>query len=280
MIDESSSRMLAENLPKFERPPVVETVLGVQFELFPNFCSAHLGAFWQALGADWSDVNDAPALEPQFEEFDKATAWQIAGLKLKLSREFNNRLQIRNRTNDGMIQVQNGRLHYNWLGHGGEAYPAFDQVRPEFERVLGMFQQFLAERAIGVLKPNQWEVTYVNHIPRGTVWQEPQDWIGLFPSLTPLPARIPAVRLESFGGEWHYEIEPRQGRLHVNVSHGWRKKPVEQEMIVLTLTARGPLGRKDLDAGLHLGHETIVRAFRDLTSEKAHKYWGLIHDET
>ena len=34
-------------LPDYERPPVVETVLGVQFDSLPKFTNAHLGTFWE-----------------------------------------------------------------------------------------------------------------------------------------------------------------------------------------------------------------------------------------
>jgi hypothetical protein len=36
----------------YENPPVVKTVLGVQFEPLATFSNAHLGAFWKRLDAD------------------------------------------------------------------------------------------------------------------------------------------------------------------------------------------------------------------------------------
>lgn len=275
-------QMSSHNLPKFKNPPVVETVLGVQFDPLPKFCNAHLGAFWQSLGSDWPNVSDVPSLDPQFERFGEGKTWQAAGFQLRLSQELNTRLQIRNRSNDRMIQVQDGRLHYNWLGLDDGEYPTYEKVKPEFDWVLGVFQQFVAGESLGELLPNQWEVTYVNHIPKGTVWNEPHDWMGLLQSFAGLPAKKRSIRLESFGGEWHYEIQPQRGRLHVNLAHGLRKKPVEQQVLVLNLTARGPVKHRDqpgptLDEGLCIGHETIVRAFKDLTSDKAHEYWELIN---
>lgn len=56
------------------------------------------------------------------------------------------------------------------------------------------------------------------------------------------------------------------------------------EILRLMLTARGPItqdeSREDsqLGAGLDLGRERIVRAFFELTSEEAHKYWGVHND--
>jgi uncharacterized protein (TIGR04255 family) len=276
---------VSKGLPKYKNPPVVETVLGVQFEPLSKCGNAHLGAFWKKLGGDWPNVNDAPCLDPQFEQFSEEKSWLPAGFQLKVSQDTNTRLQIRNGTNDRMIQVQNGRLLYNWLGHEGKPYPNFEEVEGEFNRALDAFGQFMTAEEIGELRPNQWEVTYVNHIPVGTVWNDPCDWVDLFPSLAALPSKTSSVRLESFGGQWHYEIAPKLGRLHVNLAHGWRKTPSEQEMLVLKLTARGPVKEDDLDGvslneGLCIAHKAIVQSFTELTSDKAHQYWGLIHDET
>jgi len=45
------------SLPDYVNPPVVETILGVQFERLPAFKNAHLGAFWKTLDTrEWADV--------------------------------------------------------------------------------------------------------------------------------------------------------------------------------------------------------------------------------
>ena len=37
------------NCPDYEHPPVVETVIGVQFDSLPELRNAHLGAFWKTV---------------------------------------------------------------------------------------------------------------------------------------------------------------------------------------------------------------------------------------
>ena len=278
--------MAQGKLPSFDRPPVIETVLGVQFQPLPELTNAHLGVFWRRLGPDWPNVSDAPPLDPAFEQFDEKRAWGGPILQLKLTQEPAGRLRIRNATEDQMLQVQNGRLHYNWLGKDGGEYPRYkNTIRPGFDKALATLKEFLAEESIGELKLNQWEVTYVNHLLKGTVWNEPADWAGLFPSLAAPSAGTRAARLESFGGHWHYEIEPQRGRLHVELQHGRGASPDAPEMLEMKLTARGPIGAGEdeglnVDQGLNLGHETIVTAFRDLTSPEAHKTWGISNDDT
>ncbi len=93
------------------------------------------------------------------------------------------------------------------------------------------------------------------------------------------------MKLESLACEWHYEIEPQLGRLHAQLSHVHLKSPEKREILRLSLTARGPIassGEKSLSLGegLDLGHEAIVKAFWEMTSERAHEYWGYYNDAT
>jgi hypothetical protein len=266
----------ADDLPSFDRPPVVETVLGVQFRPLEKLRNAHLGAFWKCLGADWPTVIDAPPLEPTYELFGEAAMWVLPRGGLRLTSDPAARLQIRNKTNDAMIQVQNGRFHYNWLGQGCVEYTRYKNIRPQFDQKLRKFEQFLSDEAVGELAPDQWEITYVNHLPKGTVWHGPADWPDLFVGLPGIWARPTVVRLESLGGEWHFEIEPQRGRLHVGIAHTRAAASDGGELLRLVLTARGSAADdRSLDEGLNLGRRAIVMTFKQMTSTAAHRYWGL-----
>jgi hypothetical protein len=152
-------------------------------------------------------------------------------------------------------------------------------VREGFAGALQRFTEFLAQRNLGDFRPGQWEVTYLNHIPQGTVWSTPDDW-RFFRPLAPTPAVEGAIRGESFSGAWHFAIPDQRGRLHVEWQHSRKPEPEKQEIIVLTLTARGPIRQGDdafqaVLAGVDLGRETIVRSFKEFMSDSANKYWGL-----
>jgi uncharacterized protein (TIGR04255 family) len=280
--------MAQVKLPTFRKPPVVETVLGVQFDPLPKFQNAHLGAFWRhllvrAVGAGdsdahrWINVNDAPPIEPAYERFEDERNWGPE-LTLRLTADVACRLQIRNADGSAMVQVQNGRLHYNWIGQAGEQYRRYAIVRPVFDMIYGEFLQFVQSEALGDVRPNQWEVTYVNHIPKGTVWGDPSDWPKLFVGLPGVWAAPSSVQLESVGGSWHFEIPPQRGRLHVDLKHAKTQQTAPQEILRLTLTARGPIGKEGgmkLAEGLDLGRRAIVLTFREITSSQAHAYWKL-----
>ncbi len=265
------------SLPSFDRPPVIETVLGVQFDPLPGLTPAHLGVFWKTCLPDWPTVTDAPFLDPQFETFNVDRAWGRGrqGMHLTLTDKPPFRLQVRNAPNDQMVQVQNGRFHLNWMKRSdADEYPRYSTIRPQFDERLTEFERFIREEHLGELRRNQWEVTYVNHFPKNTVWHEADDWAGLFRGRLPQLGASPGVRLETFDGNWHYEIPPQRGRLHVNLQHGQRAGS-SSEVLIMTLTARGPLANGDLGAGLDLGREAIVVTFKELTSSESHAYWGI-----
>jgi hypothetical protein len=175
-----------------------------------------------------------------------------------------------------MVQVQNGRLHYNWIGRGGQDYRRYRVVRPAFDRIYATFQQFLSHQKLGALQPNQWEVTYVNHIPKGSVWNSPADWAKLFVGLPGVWGEPSEVRLESLGVTWHFEIPERRGRLHIDLKHARLAEQEVKEVLRLTLTARGPVDETTpLSVGLDLGRRVIVLTFRDITCKEAWAYWEL-----
>ncbi len=269
-------------LPDYESPPVIETVLGVQFGRIDGFTNGHLGRFWASLdGEEWPLSEDAPRLQPQQERFDES-AWARIGAHLTVSQDVSSRLQIKNKDRSRMIQLQSDRLHFNWLGESGEEYPRYERVREGFDWACRQFVDFVTQEKAGAFQPNQWEITYVNHIPEGTVWSAPSDWGSFFRLLRPKQADMGFLEQEGFTGDWRFVIPEKRGRLHVEWRQGTKKieGEDEQSIIRLTFTARGPMleGADQFDAvlaGLDLGRDTIVRSFQEFMSAEASKVWGL-----
>jgi uncharacterized protein (TIGR04255 family) len=265
-------------LHSYDKPPVVETVMGIQFEPVPGFTNGHLGLFWAHLGGrnQWPNASDVPPLGQQFERFGDATEWApYDQIRLGVSGIPSSRLQLR--SNDRMLQVQNGRLVYNWIGSEGKEYARYETIRRQFDSLRESFKVFLAEQGLRAMSPNQWEMTYINHLPKSTVWNTVSDWSKVFSFHAIPPTEVNKCRLESVGGNWVYEIEPELGRLHMQLRHG--KDPKGTEILIFNLTARGPIKDAEgvdgnVDAGLNLGHEVIVNTFTELTSHEARSYWG------
>lgn len=258
----------------YKNPPVVETVLSVQFKPLANFGAGQLGSYWKELGADWPDVTDAPSVEPVFEQFDQpAKAWEPAAFGVKVTQQVDVRLQIRNAAKDRMIQVQNGRFIYNWLGDADGKYPSYESVRPEFDEHWDKFREFVISNSDeNTVQPNQWEVIYVNRIPCGSVWDQLSDLPEVFTFLKQPPLGDLELSSKSIGGEWQFEISPQKGALYLKLGMDHRDNIAN---VVMTLLTRGPIGEDtlSLNDGLELGHKTITEAFDRLTSVKAKKSW-------
>ena len=265
----------------YARPPVVETVLGVQFDRLPALSNSHWGVFWKSLDQkEWPNIEDAAPLANQIERFTDAARWG-AGLQIQLTDDPTSRCRIKNRLGDRMIQLQNTRLHLNWLGELGGEYPRYETMRTEFEQNYRRFSDFVVAENVGSLKPNQWEISYVNHIPKGTVWQTVSDW-NFFKLMGSCNAAS-IVSPENFQGAWRFVIPENRGRLHVEWQHAKKSPTDAAEFIRLVFTARGPVSHGEdtiasIVHGLNLGREVIVTSFRDFAKDEANEYWGLKHD--
>ena len=262
---------MPELLPKFANPPVVETVLSSQFDRLPAYRIAHAGSFWQTYLDEWKDINEAARLQDTFERFGEDRQWGYPGIRFFSSPEI--RTQIVSPDNTRMVQVQDSRFVYNWK-RVQVAYPSFETICREFDEHYNEFKDFVGRSGIGAVAENQWEVSYINHLPKGELWNSAGEWPRIFPWLT-----FPSVahsKPDYLQGEWSSVIGENLGRLHTNLAFG-RTALTGPESIILTLTARGGVSStlsKTVADGLSLGREVIVRSFAEMTSDWAHARWG------
>src|SRR4051812_26322819 len=101
---------MQSHLHSYDKPPVVETVMGIQFEPVPGFTNGHLGLFWARLGGrkGWPTAKDVPPLVQEFERFGDEQEWApLETIKFGLSGVPTSRLQLRNSSGDRMLQIQN-----------------------------------------------------------------------------------------------------------------------------------------------------------------------------
>jgi uncharacterized protein (TIGR04255 family) len=262
-------------LLKHKNPPVIETVLGVQFAALPGWTTAHPGWFWKRyLDEQWSQAADAQPLMDQFELFGDERKWQPAPSIQFLSTPLT-RLQITNTTGDRMVQIQPTRFIYNWQKRDS-VYPSYGRLRSEFDALFATFNRFVVDAKVGDLIPNQWELTYVDHVPRGQLWDSPADWHKVFPGLLTDKASLGGCPLEYLGGERHYAIEASRGRIHVLLQSG--RSADNSEILSVQTTARGPIRPETgwgLEDGLEMGHAAVSAAFREMASPEAHRAWGI-----
>ena len=81
--------------------------------------------------------------------------------------------------------------------------------------------------------------------------------------------------LDNFGGSWQSIIKNDFGRLYIKINRA-KILPDGPEIIIIEITARGPISKErgiSLEQGFDIGHECIVKAFTDMTSDNAHSHW-------
>jgi uncharacterized protein (TIGR04255 family) len=267
---------MSKKLANFSNPPVIEVVLGVQFEPL-GLTSGHLGWYWrECLGDEWPTIREVQSLPDQLELFDgNCSVLPPFGMIFQTS-IVPSRLQISHQSNDRMIQVQDTRFIYNWIKKE-DTYPRYDEIRNEFVLQFGRFQSFIGKiKKTSILHLNQWEVTYVNHVPSGEVWMSPADGADVFSSLWKRPGIYGNTTFETMSGEWQSEIVPKRGRLRINLHfQDVKQDDTANKLLVAQFTARGQVSEAySWQDGLDLGHKTIVSAFVDVSADFARKRWG------
>jgi uncharacterized protein (TIGR04255 family) len=259
-------------LPFYRNPPLAETVLAVQFDAISSLSDAYLGVFWKSLGAPWTKIHQAPPLGQLVEPREDVGVAPDA-LRLGISTDLGSRFRITGDDNDRMVQIENGWFVYNWRRTKNTTeYPRFEPVRSEFIALLDEFRRFLRKEFDKDVAPNLWEVTYINVIASGPLWNTPGDWSHVSPVLFPKPATPHSVSFEGLAGHWRYALPKGSGRLHVHAAQS-----VTGDLVV-RLTARGSIDGDELWEqcwkGFDIGHAAIVNSFTELTSPEAHAFWG------
>jgi len=273
----SAAHEVSGPLPAFTNPPVVETVLSVQFEPIPGLQTVYLGLLWDEYRSDFPKTEEHAPMDSVTEQFPEIPVARM-GLKFQaLDVRPAPRLCFISAKGNEMIQVQSDRFIKNWRKEGEEEqYPRYEStIRPNFDRDFTIFLDFLKKNNLSIPRVNQCEVTYVNHVLAGYGWQHYGDLETLFafwrqPDLKP-PGPAEDLRLHM-----RFIIPDDAGvpigRLHVELQPAVRVSD-NHPMYVLHLTARGQIG-SGIDF-LDVGREWIVKSFERLTTSSMHLVWGI-----
>ncbi len=263
------------DLPDFERPPVVEVALSVQFEPLP-LTARHIAELWQACRSEFPNWQDQHPIAPAFERFGDRVPDTNAWLNVSQLR----RAIFRNALGTELKQYQADRFVRNWTkAPDAPAYPRYESVLSPFVTDFRALIELAEAESLGGLATNQCEVTYVNLIPLGidpamTVGSVVSPWSDAFSDSflqVPESSEVGSHFLIR-GGEQSQPV----GRLHI-VGRVVTVLESGSRALQLTLTARGqPLSAnvEGVVAFMNLGREYIVKGFASFTRAEMHKAWG------
>jgi len=160
------------SLPDFERPPVCEVALSVQFPRLEDVTNVNLIQLWAEVFRDrFPETEEKPPLNPLVERFGPPAPTELsfqveAGPPVA-------RYWFKSPDGTELVQVQRDRFIRNWRRlQTGMPYPRFDTLRDRFAEDLRSFIDFVDNKGMGEVEPNQCEVTYVNDIFADEGWDE------------------------------------------------------------------------------------------------------------
>jgi uncharacterized protein (TIGR04255 family) len=260
--EKAGSVEIPSSLPKYNKPPVVEVAIGVNFEMLAGFKTPHFGVFWSGIKSDYPIFDDLPPLTESPTEIV-----EIPPLR---------RVWLSSADSSYVMQIQPDRFIHNWRKQrDSEQYPSFQRAKARFYTAWRSFHEFVRSNAIGEIRLSRFEVTYVNHIlgvsdPISSAFETHlpiMKWAASRPDpFLPEP--------KTMGFNLQFSLPDKVGTLQVWARHGVRAVD-QQQVLQVDLTTRGSLkpDGADLDARLELAHEWIVRGFTDITSSGAHRIW-------
>jgi uncharacterized protein (TIGR04255 family) len=261
----STTKTSGNPLPSYKNPPVDEVVCGFRFEPLRELKVPHIGLLWEKFRNEYPTVQHAvPIATDTSFLFDEAT-----GIPLP-------RVWFISKAENELIQFQLDRFYYNWR-HRGDEYPRYPSIIKKFDKAKGQLDAFTAELKLGLIKPLECELTYINHIPARQGWEKLEDLPKVISELTwqrkkhdflPNPTNV--------AWQLRFELPENKGWLNVKFSQGTRKVDGVPSLI-LELTARG-FGDDKTEKAMHswfdLAHEWIVRGFTDLTAKQIQEsFW-------
>jgi uncharacterized protein (TIGR04255 family) len=260
----------------FEKAPLVEVALSVQFQPLQLFTSAHAGEFWQLVRGEFSVSQEQPPLGPIGEFFGQSrSAPNFPPFAIQMG--FSG---VRNwfSTPDGtfLLQLQRDRFALNWRKTPTSPdYPRYPAIRKKFIELFKIFDQFTEGSGLGKCEINIHEASYINQ------WffhddQKIGDGLGSWLSLA--PNNVAALEMEAANINVQYIVsgEGSQpiGRLYVNVTPIFAingKNGINLELICRVIPL--DLGDEFLFHPLDLARQNIVTTFKQITSDSAQKVW-------
>jgi len=270
------------DLPDYERPPVSEVVLSIQFASNAQFQIVHAGLFWNLIRDQFPNVSEQVPLQPVFETFGgPAIAAGPIQVQTFSSPPFP-RFWFESEDRAYVLQLQQDRILFNWRAiSSGSVYPRYEALRERFTREVQRLAEFFEGQKIGSLSPNQCEVTYINSISLGEEDAGPYAHLDM---ITPLWSdkvrKIGGLEVERTVVQTVFILKSNEqpyGRLYVIFTPALRAVGVVRPIIQLEMTARGRPENDTLDAAFRLldqERHTIVRTFTGVTKEEMHKMWG------
>jgi uncharacterized protein (TIGR04255 family) len=266
-------------LPEYDRPPVDEAAIAIQFPQIQGYSRELVGAFCQASKDEYPVFDDSqPRVEPAIESLNVQVRPAVP--TMVIGGPGRERTWVVSEDDTRLLQLQDNMYVCNWRRRrSSDEYPRFEPLWNRFWTGFNRLRRLVAEQGLPSIQVRQIEVTYIN-------------WIVDMPSTQFLSVLggTDLTGVSSLGAPEDQALLARYlmrdagnpfGRLLLSCQPALRADeffpgPGYQ----FSLTARVPLtpatrSNEELARLIFQCRVTIVEAFTKLTGASAQESWGI-----
>jgi len=264
MTNKIENSYFVNKLFSFRKPPVNEVVCGMRFRPPDRLRIPHIGLLWDKFRADYPILQHAPPISSALGEI---LVDSITGFPLP-------RVWFINPSEDQLIQFQYDRFYFNWRRKKHE-YPRYEHVISNFEAVLNAIKDLFKDYELGEVEPMEYELSYINHIPKGSGWTTIDDLPEIFSDFIWHKTKTRFLPdPENITWTSRFSLSEKRGHLTVSLREAVRKEDT-LPVLIFELKVNGFNKENNIRNWYDLARQWIVRGFTDLTTEKMHKIWEI-----
>ena len=252
--------------PKFERPPVTEVAVAIEFVPIPALTAVPIVQMYAKLwAADYPKVVEQMALPPTGPE----PGSMLAGIGLRVGQGAEAlRLWMLAEDEAELLQLQHDRLILNWRMLEGGHYPAYATLRERFSRRWEELGTAVA--GLGQVRPTVAEVTFVNAAASSAGWAGMADVLATS-GVPVLPGNCVASAVQYVAALDEETGGP--GQIVVTAQHNGQSSVTLTIVTRLSITGTEIASARILDR-LDRAHDLGVQTFVALTPPDKHAEWG------
>jgi hypothetical protein len=272
-----------EDLPQFERPPVMEIVGAAQFVGLPAFGLPEIVKVGEAL--DGYELRELQPQLPPLQESDPGLPEAFQMPQIMFGPPQQRALYFAASDDERFVaQLQRDRIAINERRIPADSGddPSSEHVWPALEALSDVVHDTLVEPGAtgieyGPRRATFVELTYVNAIkPVEGIWQTHADLHRVLRILSGTAGEAPWAKVERAAVRFSFPLFAADrfcGRLHVNAEPAYAEGGTP--MLNLNLITRRRVEQSESLAHVfHACHCEAVGAFASVTTEKMHEHWG------
>ena len=237
----------------------------MSFDAITELQTGHFGILWQKFRPNFSETEDHNLIGTVSEEnLNNRGTYPLP------------RVWFVHKGNNEVIQVQRNCFLHNWRKRRpDDEYPGYETVLENFQKYLSHFQEFLTDEKLGNLIPNQYEITYVNHILENEGWETINNLEKIFPNLVSLKDRIIlSTDMREINWQTVFGLPDDYGRLQLSIRNA-RRLSDNRHLLRIDFTAQSNEPYEPMRDWFDSAHKVILELFTSLISEEIQeKFWG------